>query len=29
MRFRYTIDGVEYILTDFKNGVAHYKVIKG
>lgn len=29
MRFRYTIDGVEYILTDFKNGVAHYKRVEG
>ena len=27
MRFSYEIDGVKYILTDFRNGVAHYKAI--
>lgn len=29
MRFEYTIDGVKYRLTDFRNGVAHYKVVEG
>lgn len=29
MRFSYEINGVKYILTDFRNGVAHYKAIKG
>jgi hypothetical protein len=29
MRFEYTIDGVKYRLTDFRNGVAHYKRVEG
>lgn len=28
MRFEYTINGVKYRLTDFRNGVAHYKVVE-
>lgn len=27
MRFSYEIEGVKYILTDFRNGVAHYKKV--
>jgi len=27
MKFRYELDGVIYVLTDFRNGVAHYKAI--
>ena len=27
MKFRYEIDGVIYVMTDFSNGVAHYKAI--
>ena len=27
MRFRYEIDGVIYVMTDYSNGVAHYKAI--
>lgn len=29
MRFSYEIEGVKYILTDFSNGVAHYKKVEG
>jgi hypothetical protein len=29
MRLSYEIDGVKYILIDFKNGVARYKRVEG
>ena len=29
MKFEYTIDGVKYRLSEYKNGTACYKVVKG